>query len=32
MKYKGITLDDEKYYKGIEGITCTPMTTLKVIT
>jgi hypothetical protein len=32
MKYKGITLDDENYYKGIEGITCTPMTTFKVIT
>ncbi len=32
MKYKGITLDDEKYYKRIEGITCTPMTTLKAIT
>jgi hypothetical protein len=31
MKYKGITLDDEKYYKGTKAITSIPMTTLKVI-
>jgi hypothetical protein len=24
--------DDERYYKGNEGIACTPMTTFKVIT
>jgi len=32
IKDKGITFDDERYYKGNEGITCTPMTIFKVIT
>jgi hypothetical protein len=26
IKDKGIAFDDERYYKGNEGITCTPMT------
>jgi hypothetical protein len=28
IKDKGIAFDDERYYKGNEGITCTPMTIL----
>jgi hypothetical protein len=32
IKDKGIAFDDEIYYKGNEGITCTPMTIFKVIT
>jgi len=30
IKDKGIAFDDERYYKGNEGITCTPMTIFMV--